>query len=58
MTMEKQILDLTEAEIQRFVGKDPVSFDEVLEIHKNLKRKSIWKLLQQNEKYSAKKQEA
>jgi hypothetical protein len=50
--------DLKSSEMQKFIGRTPTSYDELLELHKKLKRKPIWKLLQQNEKNLEKSQKA
>ena len=47
--------DLKNEELQKFLGLKPTSQDELFELHGKLKRKSIWKLLQQDEKYSERK---
>lgn len=49
------VSDLTPKEIKKFLKADPVSYDEVLQLHKLLKRKSIWKLLQQKEQNKVEK---
>ena len=47
--------DLKSSELQNFVGLRPTSYEELFELHSKLKRKPIWKLLQQNEKHSERK---
>lgn len=48
--------DLSVTEFKKFIGAKSVTNDEVLEIHKLLKKENIWNLLQKKEKYLEKKQ--
>lgn len=41
--------DLTPEEIKTVFSKDPISSDEVINVHKALKKEKIWNLLQQKE---------
>lgn len=50
------ISDLNAAELKKFANYKSVSYDEVLDLHKLLKKKSLWKLLQKKEKNSVKRQ--
>lgn len=47
--------DLTGAEFKKFLGRKSVTYDELLDLHKILERKSICKLLQEKEKKQVKK---
>lgn len=47
--------DLTGEEVKKFIGKKAVTYDELLELHKTLKKKSIWNLLDKKEKKQEKK---
>jgi hypothetical protein len=49
--------DLEPEEIQRFLKMDLISYDEILDLHKELKGIDICKLMQQKENSSVKKSE-
>jgi ribosomal protein S27AE len=49
------VSDLTGPEIKKFLACTPVSYDDVLNIHKILKKDSIWNLLLKKEKQSVKR---
>lgn len=42
--------DLNSSEMLKFIGAKPTAYEELLDLHKSLKKQSIWKLLQQKEK--------
>lgn len=42
--------DLTGEEYKKFMGAKAVSYDEILDLHLALKKKSIWKLLDKKDK--------
>ncbi len=42
--------DLTGKEIKRFLGAKSISYDELLDLHLELEKKDIWKLLHKKEK--------
>jgi hypothetical protein len=50
--------DLTGHEFKKFLGAKHVTYDEVLDLHIELKKENIWKLLQKKEKKQEKKQKA
>lgn len=50
--------DLGSGEIKKFIGMRSVSYDDLMELHLELKKKNIWKLLQKKEKSSVKKRKA
>ena len=43
------VTDLSENEAEKFLQMGPTTFDEVFDIHKSIRRKTIWKLLQKKE---------
>jgi hypothetical protein len=51
------VSDLEPSEIKRFLDMDLISYDEILDLHKELKGTNICNLLQQKENNLAKKQE-
>lgn len=48
--------DLTSIEVPKFLQASEVTYREVLELHKKLKKESLWNLLHKNEAYLEKKQ--
>ena len=48
--------DLTGHEFKKFLGAKNVSYDEVLNLHQQLKKDKIWNLLQKKDKKKVKKQ--
>jgi hypothetical protein len=44
------VTDLTEGEFIKFVGSSEISYEEILNLHKKLKKQSIWNLMQKKEK--------
>ena len=44
------VSDLRGKELSKFINKRKVTTTDVLNIHKKLKKESVWNLLQQNEK--------
>ena len=52
------ISDLTNSEIKKFFGKQSISVDELIQVHKLLKKKPIWKLLEIKEHNLVKKIES
>ena len=52
------VSDLVGSEIKKFLGKKSITYDEILDLHKDLKGKKIWKLLHKKEKYLGKNQKA
>lgn len=44
------ISDLKPNEMQKFATNKPTSYDDLFELHKKLKKGSIWKLLQKSDK--------
>lgn len=50
--------DLTGEEFKKFIGAKAVSYDELLDVHLALKKKSIWKLLVKKDKQSVKPSKA
>uniref|UniRef100_A0A7C4TS70 Uncharacterized protein n=1 Tax=candidate division WWE3 bacterium TaxID=2053526 RepID=A0A7C4TS70_UNCKA len=49
------ISDLKPSEIQKFATGRPTSYDDLFELHKQLKKGPIWKLLQRSEPLSENK---
>lgn len=49
------VSDLTSSEVRKFLRAKSVTYDEVLAVHKKLKKGSICNLLQRKEQNSAKK---
>jgi hypothetical protein len=47
--------DLMPEEIKEFIGKQPISSDDLLDLHTVLKKGKLWNLMQQKEQYSVKK---
>ena len=47
--------DLTGSEMKDFIGLSSTSYDEILDLHKMLKKEHIWKLLQKKERSQAKR---
>lgn len=47
--------DLSSEEIGKFINLGSISYDEILEFHKELKKKSLWSLLQKKEQPLARK---
>lgn len=50
--------DLIDEEFKKFILERPVSYDDLFDLHTILKKKNIWKLLQEKEKNSEKNQKA
>lgn len=50
--------DLTGEEFKKFIGQKAVSYDELLDLHKALKKESIWSLLQKKEQTLENQQKA
>lgn len=50
--------DLTGEEFKKFMGAKAVSYDELLDVHEALKKKSLWNLLDKKDKKSVKQSKA
>lgn len=50
--------DLNVAEFKKFLGTKSVSYDDLIDLHTQLKKEDLCNLLQQKEKYSEKKLKA
>lgn len=52
------VSDLEPNEIKKFINMELISYDEILELHKKLKKTTICNLMQQKERRLVKKQKA
>jgi len=52
------VSDLEPKEIKKFINMEPISYDEILDLHKKLKKTTICNIMQKKEKPLKKKKKA